>query len=157
MKFKKLYPEAHTPTKAYPTDAGYDLKALQDVTVPSLFKLLINNLINSVCFKETKPIYATKILTGIALEIPQGMVGLIWDRSSMGTRLLKVFGGVIDEMYTADITVCMANFSFFDHTFKAGDKVAQLVLQKVEHEKLEEVAELSNSDRGDRGFGSSGQ
>lgn len=183
MKYKKLHPKAKTPTKAYSTDAGYDLYCLEDTVVTSLFNVLFKKII-SILYNNASSKFsvvipeifyrslsinmlsddienerfdlATKIPTGIAVELPEHHVAFIKDKSGLGSKLLKVFGGVIDYGYTGDLTVCLANFSFFDYKFNKGDKVAQLVIQKVEHYELEEVQELSDSARGENCFGSSG-
>ncbi len=163
LKAKKLEPLAKIPTKANKTDAGFDLYALNDAEVPSLFYTLLQYVYcdiftNLMGYKASiKDIFASKIKTGISLEIPDGYYGLICDRSSIGSKLIKTLGGVIDCGYRGDVTVCLMNLSFFAYKIKAGDKIAQIVINKVEFDDIEEVEELSDSERGDKGFGSSGQ
>lgn len=162
MKIKKLNENAVIPTKAHATDAGYDLYALDDVTVYPVIVKVIYSILHYVLWKlDLAPapdqILATQIPTGVAIELPENHVALIMDKSGLGRKLLKVFGGVVDFGYTGDVTVQLANFGIIPHSFKAGQKVAQLVIQKVEHLPLEVVDELSNSERGEKGFGSSGQ
>ena len=101
LKAKKLHPNAKLPTKANKTDAGFDLYALDSNIVLSS---------NSCCDSNGTTV-ATKIKTGISLEIPEGYYGLILDRSSVGSKLIKTLGGVIDCGYRGDITVCLANLS----------------------------------------------
>lgn len=156
VRFKKLNPNAVSPTRNHIDDAGLDLYALEDIIVPSLSKLSkINDFEdwNNQPFSDT----ATKVKTGIALEIPKGMYGLILDRSSMGSKLLKGLAGVIDSGYRGDVTVCLANLSFHDYHIKAGDKIAQIVFHKYEALQPIEAYELDDADRGDKGFGSSGK
>lgn len=98
------------------------------------------------------------ISTGIALEIPEGYVGLIWDKSGLSVRNgLKVLGGVIDAGYRGEVLVGMINLSQNDYIFEIGNKVAQILFQKIEHVTVEVVDELADSDRGETGFGSSGK
>lgn len=168
MKYKKLDPQATAPKKAKEKDAGFDLHALADISIPSLprrlLKLLVDYLPNTFSFIFSKKelqepwqeIISTKIPTGIALEIPTNHVGLICDRSGLGSKALKTFGGVIDETYRGDVTVCLMNFSFFDYEVKAGDRIAQILILPVASPELEEVQELSSSERGTAGFGSTG-
>jgi dUTP pyrophosphatase len=117
-----------------------------------------NTFTNLMGYKSSiKDVFASKVKTGISLEIPEGYYGLILDRSSMGSKLIKTLGGVIDCGYRGDVTVCLMNLSFFSYVVKAGDKIAQIVINKVEFDDIEEVEELAESERGEKGFGSSGQ
>lgn len=144
MNFVKTEKRAICPTKTLFTDACYDLYALNDCVIPTV----INNY-------STVPT-ATKIDTGIALEIPEGYAGFIHDRSGMGFKMIKVFGGVIDFGYTQSISVLLVNYSPADYNVRAGDRIAQIAIQKIENFELVEVESLSDSERGTNGFGSSG-
>jgi len=144
MNFAKLDPRATCPKKSLSSDACYDLFALEDCTVPTI--------INNYSVVQT----ATKIKTGIALDIPDGYAGFIHDRSSMGMKMIKVFGGCIDAHYFGDISVCLVNYGPADYNVRAGDRIAQIVIQKIENFELVEVESLSDSERGTNGFGSSG-
>jgi len=95
--------------------------------------------------------------TGIALEIEYGYVGLIWDKSSIGSKSIKTLGGVIDAGYRGEIHVMIHNMSDKEYTFEHGHKVAQILIQKIEFPDIEEVEELSDSKRGLGGFGSTGK
>lgn len=100
----------------------------------------------------------TAIATGVAIEIPEGYVGLVWDKSGLSMRHgLKTLGGVVDSGYRGEVMVGMINLSDTPYTFEKGDKVAQLLIQKVEHARFEIVDELSQTERGATGFGSSGK
>lgn len=135
---KKLQPEAKLPTYAHAGDAGMDLYAATATTL--------------------LPGERAVVPTGIAVAIPAGYVGLIWDKSSVAaTRGLKTLGGVIDAGYRGEIMVGLLNTSTEPQTFAAGDKVAQLLIQAVERPQLIVVAELDESARGDGGFGSTGR
>lgn len=163
LKYQKLDGRAKAPTKVYDTDAGYDLYAIEDVVVPSIPSVIckfVMDTMASVFYKKEKKeveFFGSKIKTGIAFEIPKGYVGLIWDRSSMGSKLLKVLGGVIDSSYRGDITVVLMNLSFKDYTVRAGDKVAQILIQEIKNYPLVLCSELEHSSRQENGFGSSGK
>lgn len=135
MKFYKLDKEAVLPTKAHKTDAGYDLYSVEDVTIHTL--------------------QLAKIKTGIAALIPEGYVGLIKDRSSMGSKGIHVFAGVIDHGYNGDISVCLYNTNE-TKIINKGDKIAQIVIIPILCEEVEETFELPDSERGEKGWGSSG-
>jgi dUTP pyrophosphatase len=144
MNFVKLDPRAIPPKKNLSSDACYDLFALEDCIIPTV--------INNYSVVPT----ATKIKTGIALDIPKGHAGFIHDRSGMGFKMIKVFGGVIDVGYFGDISVLLVNYSPSDYNVRAGDRIAQIAIQKIENFELVEVESLSDSERGTNGFGSSG-
>lgn len=138
LKIKRLTTSAKIPDIAYTSDAGFDLYADEDVTL------------------EREAWRAIK--TGIAMEIPEGYVGLIWEKSGLAIKGgLKTLGGVIDASFRGEVMVGMMNHSGKPYVFKAGDKVAQMLIQKVEHPKFEVVDELDSTNRGDKGFGSSGK
>ncbi len=138
LKIKKLNPEAKLPSYAHPGDAGMDLFALQEVTL--------------------KPGEFAKILTGVAMEIPIGHVGLIWDKSGMAANFgLKTLGGVVDAGYRGEVQVGMINLSQKSYTIEKHHKVAQMLIQKVEGPSVEEATELSDTSRGAGGFGSTGK
>ena len=139
---KKLTDTAQIPTKGNPSDAGWDLYADEDVTIAP---------------KETK-----LISTGIAMAIPEGNVGLIWDRSSMGVKGVHRHAGVIDCGYRGEIKVCLHNAgvalgSDSSYEIKRGDRIAQLLIQHIPDFSISEVETLSTTPRGDGGFGSTGK
>jgi dUTP pyrophosphatase len=137
LNIKKLHPSATIPSRAYVHDAGLDLYASEKTTL--------------------KPGERKTVRTGIAIEIPEGCVGLIWDKSGVGIHGgLKTLGGVVDAGYRGEILVGMVNLSQEEYSFEVGHKVAQLLIQKIEHLEIKEVSELSNTVREERGFGSTG-
>ncbi len=104
------------------------------------------------------PFHETVILpTGVACAIEEGCVGLIWDKSSVGAKGIKTLGGVIDAGYRGEIKIIVHNLSNASITFEHGQKVAQMLIQKVELPEVEEMAELESSPRGEGGFGSTGK
>ena len=98
--------------------------------------------------------------TGLSMEIPEGYVGLIFARSSLGTKrglapANKV--GVIDSDYRGEVKVALHNHSDQPQTVEPGERVAQLVIVPFLAAEYEEVQELSDTDRGEGGFGSTGK
>ena len=145
LKVKRLSDTAILPTKANKHDAGIDLYADETITIRD---------------RET-----ITVGTGVSVSIPEGFVGLIWDRSSMGCKGIHRFAGVIDSGYTGEIKICFNNsgygMQFWPHfpisyEIKTGDKIAQMVIQAIPIVSIEEVTELSTTERGEKGFGSSG-
>lgn len=138
IKVKKLHKEAKVPSYAHDTDAGMDLYTICDIDIAPGERVLI--------------------ATGIAVAIPAGYVGLFWDKSGIANKAgLKVMGGVIDAGYRGELLVGLLNTSSSIHTFHKGDKIAQMLIQKVEHPELVEVEELDDTPRGDGAFGSTGR
>lgn len=98
--------------------------------------------------------------TGIAMEIPEGCVGLIYARSGLGTKqglapANKV--GVIDSDYRGEIIVALHNHSGEDRRIYNGDRIAQIVITPYIHADFEKADELSSTSRGEGGFGSTGK
>lgn len=137
IKVKKLKANAILPQMMREGDAAFDLAACEDVLL---------------CPGETKI-----IPTGLALEIPVGFVGNIRDRSGMAAKhALHTLAGIIDSNYRGEIGIVMTNLSQVDYQIKVGDRVAQMLIQKIEIAEFEEVEELSDTNRGGAGFNSSG-
>ena len=144
IKVKKLTRTATIPTKSRKTDAGYDLYSDEDIALyPEDTKL---------------------ISTGIAFAIPDGYAGLIWDRSGLGTKGVHRHAGVVDSSYRGEVKVALYNarpghVDFTDNMYfiSRGDRIAQILFQKVPHFDLVETEELDDTDRGSSGFGSSGR
>ncbi len=138
LKVKKLYPEAILPSYAHPGDAGLDMYSNETVTI--------------------EPGKAVKIKTGVAVEIPEGFVGLVWDKSGMASNhRLKKLSGVIDSGYRGEILLSLINLGETSYTLEKGHKVSQMLIQKVENVEVKEVNELSDTSRGHGGFGSTGK
>ena len=137
LRVKKLDPLAKLPTRVHFDDAGLDLYSLEE------------------CVLESGERRAVK--TGVALAIPTGYVGLIWDKSSVPAKWgVKTMGGVIDASYRGEIHVIIINLSDTPYRVEQGVKIAQLLIQKVELPEVCEVSELDDTVRGEKGFGSSG-
>jgi dUTP pyrophosphatase len=137
LNFKKLNPNAKSPTKGNPGDAGIDLYALEEIHFPASAQ--------------------KRVHTGIAMEIPDGHVGFIWDKSGISfNQGLKTVGGVIDSGYRGEITVSMVNLSGIEQIIQAGQKFTQIIIQKFEDCDLSEVNTLSDTIRGTGREGSTG-
>ncbi len=138
VKARRLDKGLPLPAYAYPGDAAFDLYTKVHV--------------------ELSPGEKGEVPTGLALEIPEGYVGLVWDKSGIGIkRGVKTLGGVIDCGFRGELVVGMVNLSKEVQIFERGEKIAQMIIQKKERVILEEAEELTDSHRGERGFGSSGK
>lgn len=137
IQIKKLSEDAKIPQFALEGDAGMDLYSSQDAVL-----------------KKGERISCS---TGIAIKIPDGYVGLIWDKGGPSHKFgIKTLGGVFDSNYTGEYQIGLVNLSQEDYIIKKGQKIAQVLIQKVEHPQIEEVQELEKTERGDGRFGSTG-
>jgi len=137
IKIKKLHKDAKLPTHGHPGDAGMDFYTIEEVVFPSGER--------------------TRVRTGVAVEIPEGYVGLIWDKSSVSFNLgLKVLSGVIDAGYRGEIIMCLLNTSNKEVIIEKGHKIAQMIIQKFEHCDIAEADKLSETVRGEGREGSTG-
>ena len=139
---KKLSPNAILPTYGSAEAAGADLYACLEAPV------------------TVAPGEIFWVPTGIALEVPKGCAGLIYARSSMGTKrglapANKV--GVIDSDYRGEVRVVLLNHSKQEQTIVPGERVAQLIITPVLTPAYEETEELTDTQRGVGGFGSTGK
>ena len=95
--------------------------------------------------------------TGIAIKIPEGYAGLIWDKSGPSHKFgVKTLGGVFDSNYTGEYLIGLINLGKDDFEIKKGQKIAQVLFQKIEEPEIEEVSELPETNRGEGAFGSTG-
>ena len=138
LKVKRLRSSAKVPTKAHKTDAGFDLYASEYV--------------------DMEPSGITLVPTGIAVEIPEGYCGIIKDRSSMVTLYgHQVVAGVIDSHYRGEVKIALKVIKEFPvFSIEPGLKIAQLVIVPIPDLEIKEVDDLTDTDRGEKGFGSSG-
>lgn len=132
----KLDDGAYLPERAHSADAGLDIRAPYNAVITEW----------DMC----------AIRTGVHVELPKGTVGMVKTRSSMNLLGIQC-EGVIDEGYTGEIVVILQNHTNRIHTIKAGDKIAQLVILSVIRPEIDLVDELEETERGDKGFGSSGK
>jgi dUTP pyrophosphatase len=163
LRIKLLHPEAQAPTVTYAgSDLGFDLYSIEDIVLP--------------------PGRPVKVRTGIAVEGPPGWGFVLGDRSSMATRGVTYAGGRIDAGYRGEILVCLINVNQPEYSLQVtrneagaltnvtfvqedvsvkirkGDKIAQMSPFEAKTAlEIVVVEELAASDRGTRGFGSSGR
>lgn len=140
IRFARLSEHATIPTKAHPLDAGYDISSAYPYTVPAR---------GQVCAK-----------TDLCCEMPRGYAGKLESRSGLSSKHgIEVGAGRIDEPYTGSIGVVLHNHRDTPYEVKRGDRIAQLVLTLYgTHEVVEcKPSEIADTDRGDKGFGSSGR
>ena len=140
MKVKRLTPEAILPTYGTEDAAGMDLYAASEAEIVSGKTAMIS--------------------TGIAAEIPKGYVGLVFARSGLACKqglapANKV--GVIDADYRGEIKVALHNHSEETRSVSKGDRIAQMAIVPYLKVEIEEAEELSDTDRGAGGFGSTGK
>jgi dUTP pyrophosphatase len=128
------------PAYAHPGDAGADLVTTVDLTLGPGERAMVG--------------------TGIAVALPDGYAGFVHPRSGLAHRVgvsIVNTPGTIDAGYRGEITVVLVNHDLRDAVeFRRGDRIAQLVVQKVEHARFAEVAQLPDSARGTAGYGSTG-
>lgn len=137
LKVKKIQVDAKAPHYSHKGDAGLDLFSSVD----------------SVLNKgEVKA-----VPTGIQVAIPEGHVGLIWDKSGISLKGVHRLAGVIDSGYRGEVRVVMANLGEKLFVVKRGMKIAQLLIQPVMDVEVVEVDELEETSRGQNGFGSTGK
>lgn len=142
LKIKKVRPNAVIPKRATEKSAGLDLTAYIDEPL------------------TVKAGARTLIPTGIAAALPEGCVGLVFARSSLGTKhgiALSNGVGVIDEDYRGEIHVGIFNSSREDYTIQPFERLAQLLVVPVSYPVVQEAAELDETARGAGGFGSTGK
>lgn len=157
IKIVRIAPDVIMPTKAHDTDAGFDLYAhCPDAT----FYSWESGCQLNVKGVKVRPNETYKFHTGIKMAIPDGYWGGIYARSGLATKCgLRPANcvGVIDSSYCGEIIVAIHNDSNETQLVHNGDRIAQLVIQKVEPTVFEEVSELDETSRGESGFGGSGK
>jgi dUTP pyrophosphatase len=137
VKIKKLVKGAVLPSYGHPGDAGLDFCSIENFVLgPGMMKMFS---------------------TGISMEIPEGYVALAWGKSGISSKKgIAILGGVIDAHYRGEYKIILQNTSLDDFEVIAGDKIAQVLIQPVESAEIEIVDELSETSRGEGGFGSTG-
>lgn len=138
MKVKLLTDTAIAPTRGSEKAAGYDLYADQDSFIEPNERVLVK--------------------TGIAVATPANHYGRVAGRSGLAYHKgIDILGGVIDEDYRGELGVIMYNTSSSIFMIKKGDKIAQLILEKLSTPAIEVVEDLDSTARGADGYGSTGQ
>eukprot|EP00730_Choanoeca_flexa_P011261 TRINITY_DN24216_c0_g1_i1.p1 TRINITY_DN24216_c0_g1~~TRINITY_DN24216_c0_g1_i1.p1 ORF type:complete len:159 (+),score=25.68 TRINITY_DN24216_c0_g1_i1:43-477(+) len=138
LKIKKLSENAKVPTRGSDNAAGYDLYAAEDAIIDPQGKAIVK--------------------TDIAMAIPEGCYGRVAPRSGLAAKHhIDVGAGVVDRDYRGNVGVVMFNLAKQSYEVKKGDRIAQLVLERIITPKVQEVEELDDTDRGAGGFGSTGK
>jgi dUTP pyrophosphatase len=125
------------PSKAYPTDAGFDLKSPIDCVLKANKNVIIN--------------------TGVHIQLPKNYAGLIVSKSGLNVKNNIISTGLIDEGYNGPIIIKLYNLGNEDYIIKRGDKISQIVIIKNDEFIIKEVDKIEGGERGENGFGSSGK
>lgn len=138
LSVKKVDERATLPSVGYNGDAGLDLYAIEETIVPAGKRVMVR--------------------TGIAMAIPEGYVGLIWDRSGWAAKFgLHNMAGVIDAGFRGEILVVMFNTGEEDFKIVAGDRIGQMIIQPFLSVSIKESQDLPEAERGEGSFGSTGR
>lgn len=134
---KKLSDFASIPTKGSKLAAGYDLYSAYDYVIQAKGKEMVK--------------------TDLQIALPDGCYGRVAPRSGLAWKnSIDVGAGVIDQDYRGPLNVILFNFGDQDFQIKRGDRVAQLICEKIEQAEVQEVGDLDSTERGTNGFGSTG-
>lgn len=136
IKVERLSPSAKLPSKAYAGDAAFDLYSSEYVSLT--------------------PGNRAIIATGIKMAIPEKFAGLIWDKSGIAKNGIHVLGGVIDSGYRGEVKVNLINLGEDILNIEPGQKIAQILIQKIENPEIFETIVNDETIRGEGGYGSSG-
>lgn len=138
LQIRRLTEDAVVPTRGSVQSAGLDLYSSQDTWIPALGKCLVS--------------------TGISVALPDGCYGRVAPRSGLSSKhFVDVGAGVIDQDYRGEVKVLLFNFNRVDYNVKKGDRIAQLICERIFIPEVQVVEELSDTDRGANGFGSTGK
>jgi dUTP pyrophosphatase len=137
LKVKRIRNDAKLPSYGHKGDAGLDLFTSVNAVI------------------ETGQILS--VPTGIKVAIPEGHVGLIWDKSGVSLRGVHRLAGVIDSGYRGEVKVVLVNLGHQAYSLEKGMKIAQLIIQPVNTVTVTEVRNLGDTPRGEGGFGSTGE
>lgn len=138
LYFKKMSDRATTPSRGSELAAGYDLYSAENVVIPKQGKALVK--------------------TDIAIALPEGCYGRVAPRSSLSWKHhIDVGAGVIDRDYRGNVGVVLFNLSQQDYKVQQGDRIAQLIVERISISPLVEVEELDDTARGTAGYGSTGK
>ncbi|NXO63538.1 DUT protein, partial [Phainopepla nitens] len=138
LRFTKLSENAFAPSRGSARAAGYDLYSAYDCAIPPMEKAVVK--------------------TDIQIALPSGCYGRVAPRSGLAAKhFIDVGAGVIDEDYRGNVGVVLFNFGKETFEIKKGDRIAQLICERIYYPELEEVEALDDTERGEGGFGSTGK
>ena len=139
LRFRKVHPDAVLPSYAHPSDAGMDVRSVDDLVIAPGKRALVH--------------------TGLVMLLPPMYEAQVRPRSGLalksGVTVLNA-PGTIDSGYRGEVGVILANFGENDFSVKKGDKIAQIVIAPVTQPEIVETTEVDETDRGSGGFGSTG-
>ena len=139
LRFRRVHPDAVLPSYAHPSDAGMDVRSVDELTLAPGRRALVH--------------------TGLVMLLPPGYEAQIRPRSGLalksGVTVLNA-PGTIDSGYRGEVGVILANFGEADFQVKTGDKIAQIVVAPVTQSEIVETEDVDETDRGADGFGSTG-
>ncbi|XP_061391552.1 deoxyuridine 5'-triphosphate nucleotidohydrolase [Musca vetustissima] len=137
LRWAKLTEQAFEPVRGSERAAGLDLRSAYDLVVPARGKALVK--------------------TDLQIEVPNGSYGRVAPRSGLALKnFIDVGAGVVDEDYRGNLGVVLFNHSDTDFEVKRGDRIAQLICERIFYPELEQVDKLEETKRGEGGFGSTG-
>ncbi len=137
VKIKKIKENAIIPKYAHKGDAGMDLYSTEEYTL--------------------KPGEGVLVSTGVSMAIPEGYVGLIWDRSGLAAKnSIHVLAGVVDSSYRGEVCVVLKNLGNEEFKVNKNMRIAQMLIQPVAPVIIEESDSLEETSRNEGGFGSTG-
>ncbi len=136
LKVEKVFDNSKLPERAHESDAGLDLFSAEARTI--------------------YPGESAIIRTGIKMAIPEGYAGLVWDKSGVAKVGLSTMGGVIDSGYRGEIMINIFNIGKDVYHIEIGQKIAQIIIQKIEFPLILETKLDKNTERGEKGYGSTG-
>jgi dUTP pyrophosphatase len=137
LQIEKLHPSAVVPSFAYTGDAGADLFSIEDIAIA--------------------PGQVIAVGTGLRMAIPIGYAGFVWDKSGLALKSsITTMAGVIDSNYRGEIKVVLTNLGKEPFSITKGSKIAQIIINKVEAPEIQEGPVSTDTERGEKGFGSSG-
>ena len=139
LRFRKIHPDAVLPSYAHSSDAGMDVRSVEDLTIAPGKRALVH--------------------TGLVMLLPPMYEAQVRPRSGLalksGVTVLNT-PGTIDSGYRGEVGVILADFGEADFQVKKGDKIAQIVIAPVTQPEIVETTEVDETDRGSGGFGSTG-
>jgi len=154
----KLDPKGHAPTKDE-GDIGWDLRCIADINFRALYAGYLGTRIKKggLCY-ELPPGERHVFHTGIAIELPQHRWAKFEPRSGLAVKHgIDVLAGVIDNSYRGELMVCLINHGKDTVHINEGDKICQMIVVKEVEGLFNLVDKLSDTERGNKGFGSSGR
>jgi dUTP pyrophosphatase len=136
LRVQRISEDSKLPIYGHPGDAGLDLFSAEDV--------------------DLAPGLVFPVPTGIKIAVPDGFVGLVWDKSGISLKGIHRLAGVVDSGYRGEVKVVLINLGTEIFQIAKGMKVAQLLVQPVLSVLVEETDNLDDTSRGADGFGSTG-